>query len=195
MANVFAIHSVGNSIATYLRNTYPGDIAGRAMPSCTFEAISCGSLAGDIDEEPTRITLLLYRATANEHTRQMQPHTSKAGIAPLTVDLHYLLTAWGGTAADEQIIFAWALRQLHEHPLLDASTLSPEAGWGRDEAVQIVPHELALEDLMRIWDALDPGYRLSASYIARLVRIDPDEEADYRPVVATRFRYGVEADA
>jgi hypothetical protein len=195
MANIFALHSVGNSIATYLRNTYPAEIAGRTMPACTFDVISCGALAADFDEEPTRITLLLYRATMNEHARQQRTHVSAAGISPLTVDLHYLLTAWGGTAAEEQTIFAWSLRQLHEHPLLDASTLSPEAGWARDEAVQIVPHEIAVDDMMRIWDALDPSYRLSAAYIARLVRIDPDELAEYRPVVATRLNYAVEADA
>ena len=195
MANVFAIHSVGNSIVTYLRNTYPDEIAGRAMPACSFEAISCGSLAGELGEEATRITLLLYRSTVNEHARQQRTGASASGISPLTLDLHYLLTAWGATPLDEQITFAWALRQLHEHPVLDASSLSPEAGWARDEAVQIVPHELALEDLMRIWDALDPGYRLSASYVARLVRLDPDETAEYRPVVARRLAYGVEAGA
>ena len=196
MANVFAIHSVGNSIVTYLRNTYPDEIAGRPMPTCAFEVISCGSLAGTAEDEATRITLLLYRATVNEHSRlQRNVAPSKAGIAPLTLDLHYLLSAWSSTALDEQLTFAWALRQLHEHPLLDASSLSPEAGWARDEAVQVVPHELALEDLMRIWDAIDPGYRLSASYVARLVRLDPDEPADHRPVVATRYAYGVEADA
>jgi hypothetical protein len=44
--------------------------------------------------------------------------------------------------------------------------------------------------MMRIWDALDPGYRLSVSYIVRLVRIDPESSADAKPVVASRFGYG-----
>ena len=194
MANVFAIHSVSNSIVTYLRNTYPDEVAGRTMPTCTFEVLSCGQLAGELAEETTRITLLLYRVSVNEHSRQPRGAAlSRSGIAPLTLDLHYLLTAWGPTALDEQLTFTWALRQLHEHPILDASSLSPEAGWARDETVQIVPHELALEDLMRIWDALDPGYRLSASYIARLVTLDAEELAEFKPVVATRMRYGVEA--
>jgi len=47
---------------------------------------------------------------------------------------------------------------------------------------------------MRIWDALTPSYRLSVSYVARLVRIDPDsDDAQFRPVVAARFAYGEEA--
>jgi hypothetical protein len=196
MANVFAIHSVGNSIVTYLRNSYPEEIAGRAMPPCAFELLSCGQLAANNEEAATRITLLLYRATVNEHSRQRRAGPSQAGgAAPLTLDLHYLLTAWAAIPADEQITFAWAIRQLHEHPVLDASALSPEAGWARDEAVQIVPHEIPLEDVMRIWDALDPSYRLSSSYLARLVTLDPDEPADFRPVVARRLGYGVEAES
>jgi hypothetical protein len=44
---------------------------------------------------------------------------------------------------------------------------------------------------MRIWDALEPDYRLSLSYIARVVRIDPDETIEGREVVATRFNVAV----
>jgi hypothetical protein len=193
MANVLAIHSVGNSIVTYLRNTYPTLIAGQPTPACLFELISCGQLAGEI-EETTRITLLLHRVTVNEHARQSRAARAPAdGRSPLSLNLHYLLTAWSVTPADEQITFAWALRQLHEHPVLDASSLSPEAGWSRDEVIQIVPEELTTEDVMRIWDALEPSYRLSVSYVARLVRLDPDEPGEFRPVVARRLGFGVEA--
>lgn len=193
MANVLAVHSVGNSIVTYLRNSYPQDIAGRPMPACSFELVSCGQLAGDV-EESTRITLLLHRVTVDEHGRQVRAAgAALAGPAPLSLDLHYLLTAWAATPLDEQVTFAWALRQLHQHPVLDASVLSPEAGWSRDEVIQIVPAEMTTEDMMRIWDALDPSYRLSATYIARLVRLDPDEPAEFRPVVARRLGFGVDA--
>jgi hypothetical protein len=84
---------------------------------------------------------------------------------------------------------AWAMRQLHLHPLLDASSLSPEPAWDADEVIQIVPAELSTEDIMRIWDALEPSYRLSASYIARTVRLDPHELPEALPVVATRYAY------
>lgn len=194
MANVFAIHSVGSSIATFLRNTYPATAAGRAMPACAFELISSGQLAGDLDDG-TRITLYLYRITVNEHSRQSRPARAAAdGFVPLGLDLHYLLTAWAANPLDEQVTLAWAVRQLHQFPILDASSLSPEAGWAGDELIQILPAELSTEDVMRIWDALEPSYRLSVSYVARLVRIDPDADAErFRPVVAARFAYGTEA--
>lgn len=194
MANVFAVHSVGSSIATFLRNTYPQQIVGRALPACSFELTSSGQLAGDIDET-THITLYLYRITVNEHSRQTRrPAAPSGSFVPLGLDLHYLLTAWAANPLDEQVTLAWAIRQLHQYPVLDASSLSPEAGWASDEVIQIIPAELTTEDVMRIWDALDPAYRISVSYVARPVRLDPDQDTEeFRPVVAARLAFGEEA--
>ena len=195
MANIQALHSVGHSIATFLRNTYPPTVGAQTMPECEFALISSGELAAPIDDA-TRLTLYLYRVTVNEHQRQQRPERmSPEQQAPLGLDLHFLLTAWAGNAQDELLPLAWAMRQLYLHPILDASSLSPEAAWGPDEVVQIIPSELSTEDMMRIWDALDPPYRLSVSYIARLVRLDPDTIADSAPVVATRFAYGAASPA
>lgn len=188
MANVRALHSVGASIATFLRNTYPG---APALPGCDFNLVSSGELAAAADSETTRITLYLYRVTVNEHGRQSRTaRQSPEQTAPLGLDLHLLLSAWAANAQEELVTLAWAMRQLHQHPVLDASSLSPEAGWARDEVIQIVPAELPTEELMRIWDALDPSYRLSVPYAARIVRLDPDAGRDERPVVATRFVHG-----
>jgi len=194
MANVFAVHSVGNSIVTFLRNTYPQQIAGRDLPACGFELTSSGQLAGDISET-THITLYLYRITVNEHSRQTRRDAAPQGsFVPLGLDLHYLLTAWSATPLDEQVALAWTIRQLHQYPVLDASSLSPEAGWADDEVIQVIPAELSTEDVMRIWDALEPAYRVSVSYVARLVRLDPDQDTEeFRNVVAGRFAYGERA--
>ena len=190
MANIHAVHSVGNSIATYLRNAYAAQPGRAELPECDFALLSSGEMAGTIDEA-TRISLYLYRVTVNEYTRQSRPDALRlAQQPPLGLDLHYLLTAWGGTAQAEQLPLAWALRQLYLHPVLDASSLAPEAAWGPDEVIQMIPAELSNEDMMRIWDALEPAYRLSVSYIARMVRIDPDSVTGTGPVLATRFGYG-----
>lgn len=190
MANIHAVHSVGSSIATWLRNAYAATPGRTELPECEFALVSSGELAGAI-EDATRITLYLYRITVNEYTRQQRPGTlPPSRQPPLGLDLHYLLTAWASTPQAEQLPLAWAMRQLYLHPVLDASSLSPEANWGPDEVLQMIPAELSNEDMMRIWDALDPPYRLSVSYIARMVRIDPDEFDTTGPVVATRFGYG-----
>ena len=191
MANVLALHSVGNSMVTFLRNTYPDSVAGQTLPGCAFVLLSSGELAGDVDESITRITLYLHRVTMNEHNRQRRPGAmSPEQQAPLGLDLHFLLTAWSGNAQDELVTLTWAMRQLYQHPILDASSLSPEAGWGSDEVIQIVPSEMPTEEMMRIWDALRPPYHLTVAYVARLVRVDPDVFEPAAPVLATRFGYG-----
>src|SRR5262245_19161725 len=194
MANILALHSVGNSIVTYLRNSYPQQVAGITMPTCSFELMSFAQLASNTEEATTRITLLLYRVTVDEHARQTRAVNRTAdGPSPLSLDLHYMVTAWGATSLDEQVTFAWTLRQLHEHPVLDASALSPEAGWAPDEVIQIVPAELTTEDMMRVWDGFEASYRLSSTYVARLVRLDPDQPIETRRVVARRLAVGAQA--
>ena len=193
MANVFALHSVGSSIVTLLRNSYPAEEAGRPMPGCSFELVSSGQLASEI-EETTRLTLYFYRVTVNEHSRSSRrPAAASDTPAPLGLDLHFLLSAWAANPLDELVTLAWAMRQLHQFPVLDASCLSPEAGWDSSEVIQVIPAELSTEDVMRIWDALEPAYRLSVSYVARLVHLDPTEPAEGgRPVVARRRTFGME---
>jgi len=94
MANIRAIHSVGNSIVTYLRNTYPDIAGGAAMPDCDFALLSMAELATPPDAN-NRLALSLYRITVNEHMRQQRPdRTSAEQPAPLGLDLHFLLSAW-----------------------------------------------------------------------------------------------------
>ena len=189
MTNVQAIHSVGESLVTYLDNSYPDEL--RDDFPCKFRLVSSGEMADAQNEfTNTTLTLYLYRVTMNEHLRgarrELGGDPTRSAV-PLSLDLHYLLTVWCDNAPDEHIILAWAMRQLQQHPVLDHSSLSEEAEWGPGEHIQVIPAELSNEDIMRIWDALDPSYRLSVSYIARVVRIDGDASRTL-PMLASRFR-------
>ncbi|MFH7319209.1 DUF4255 domain-containing protein [Desulfurivibrio sp. D14AmB] len=195
MANINSIHSVCNSLIRFLHQAYeahplPGSAAATTMQDaypCNFRVLASGELKAGADFGTT-LSLYLYRVLLNEHLRG-QPVSRNGVRPPLSVDLHFLLTIWSESAAAEQTICAWAMQQLHEHPIMDLSSLSREGGWGHDDVIQIIPAELSNEDLMRIWDALAPDYRLSLSYIARVVRIDPLTDPQGLPVVATRYQY------
>lgn len=187
MANQFAIHSVGESLRKYLENSYPQEL--RTSNSCTFRLVSSGELT-DPGSFGTSLTLYLYRVTMNEHLRNTpRVNDPSDAMSPLAVDLHYLMTVWANNALAEHTILCWAMRQLYQRPVLDNSSLSPEAGWSTADVIQLIPAELSNEDVMRIWDAVDPPYHLSVSYIARVVRIDADAFDSSRPAVATRFSY------
>jgi hypothetical protein len=187
MGNLLSIYSVGNSLVTYLRNSYPETL--RNEHACDFRLLSSGEMV-DVSNIGTALSLYLYRVSIDEHLR----NTSRHGVLnehniPLAVDLHYLLTVWADSALAEHSILAWAMRQLYMYPILDRSALTPEANWEAEDIIHIIPSELSNEDMMRIWDALIPPYHLSVSYVARVVRIDIEPLPDSLPVVAKRFSY------
>lgn len=189
MANLFAIHSVGSSLAILLKNTYPETL--RTQHSCDFRLISSSELAQMEDSDSTMLSLFLHRVTLNEHLRhERQLNNTRYRAPPLALDLHFLMTVWSQSPLTEQLILAWAMRQLHSHQVLDLSSLSPEGGWGQTEQVQLIPADLSTDEIMRIWDALKPTYRLSVSYVARVVQIEADDVEEFRPVVATRIGMG-----
>ncbi len=196
MAGFGAVHSVGHSLITYLSDLYP-QAQSATLPACDFQLVSSGQLT-EFSPTGTVVTAYLFRIGIDPHLRNTGSALRPGDPAtrPLALELHYLLTAWADSALAEQSVQSWVMLQLHQRPLLDRSILSAAGGWGAGDQVQIVPSELAHEDMMRIWDALDPAYRLSVAYVARVIRIEREAAPTGRPVVATRFDFdrGPEAD-
>jgi hypothetical protein len=187
MPNLLATHSVGNSLINYLRNAYPQSL--RDVQQIDFRLLSTDELAGKPDLRNV-LSLMLYRITQNEHLRNARRTNDPSNAPPpLSVNLHYVLTVWAGSALVEHSVMTWAMRELHHRPVLDSSILSADAAWGPGDVVNIIPEELTSEEIMRIWDTLEPKYRLSVTYVARVVRIDDDAIPTGQPVVATRFGY------
>jgi len=186
VANFRAIFDVGNSLAKSLQNAYPADL-GASYP-CQFQLVSSGQIASEDTANLNEVvSIFLHRITINPNFRAATRIPDEPGKQPLLfLDLHYLLTYWGTSAEAEQTVLGWAMQQMQEFPELDSSVLSTAAGWDPTETVQMIPADLSLEDILRIWDALGPKYRLSVSYLARVVRIDRTV-TDSTPVVATRF--------
>ncbi len=188
MADYTAIYSVGNSLASYLQSNYPPELK-TAFPT-NFQLVASAQIA---DEDQTNldktVSILLHRITINENCRsatRLQDIPNKQPV--LFLDLHYLITYWGTDPRAEQTILAWTMLQLQAAPILDNSILAPASTWGAGETVQIIPADLSLEDILRIWDALGPKYRLSVSYIARIIRIDRALTPE-PPVIATRLTF------
>ncbi|HYO72867.1 MAG TPA: DUF4255 domain-containing protein, partial [Archangium sp.] len=190
-------HSIGESLVSYFRHAYqtlPGELKDKLPHVQGFSLLSSKEMGGgqNATEIPRPgLTLYLYRVTMNEHLRN-QPYTGGPSDAPppLALDLHYLLTVWADDAKDEHRLLGWAMQLLHTHQTLSASDLNEDGDWGPGEMIQLIPAELSNEDLMRIWDAIQRPYSLSASYIARVVRIDaPSDRSSGKPVVARRLSF------
>jgi hypothetical protein len=186
VANHLAIVSVGDSLVTYLQNAYPADL--RAQFPCNFQLVSSNEINTSFQDFGTSVTLYLHRVAVDPYLRNTSdPSSSFGSKVPISLDLHYLLTIWADTALAEQTILGWVVRELYTHEALSPSDLTPVANWETDDVIQVIPGEISNEDMMRIWDAIDPPYHLSLSYIARVVRIDPELSPTGLPVVARKL--------
>lgn len=115
----------------------------------------------------------------------------------LPVEMHFLVTLWGGQASLQLTLAGWIMRVLEDSPLLTAPVLNANGEvFGPDELVELVPAELTNEDLLRLWDTLGTGvvYQLSIPYVARVIQIDSTEPVPregIRPVQERGLDMGV----
>lgn len=190
MGDVRAIYAVGSSLVSWLQHAYDEDAWPGApdekKPDCTFQLASSHDLVGTPSFKQG-VVFFLYRILHNEHARRL-PRDVGGGRGParLPLDLHYLAFPWVDKAIHEADLLGWTMRWLASRPLLGPADLTG-GGFGADETVQIVLGELSTEDLMRVWDAIEPPYRLSVPYVARVVQIDLLSEPEARPVVARKL--------
>lgn len=147
----------------------------------------------DEDEaDGPRINMFLYRTTENAALKnQMIPgegHPSEYGHPPLSLVLHYLLTAYGTNDENGVVnetlahfLLGSAMRVMHDYPVVTESLMtvnSPateilhESLRGEHERIKICLDPITLEDLSKVWTALTRPYRLSAAYSISVVQIE-----------------------
>jgi len=148
----------------------------------------------DSDDE-VRLNLFLYRITENPYLKNQEiPGRGQGngyGHPPLSLNLHYLLTAYGrvgagaattGTPVDERIahfLLGNAMRILHDFPVITENVLLNSGApalhtslRGEYEKVKLTLDPISLEDVSKVWTALDRPYRLSAAYQVSVVQIE-----------------------
>ncbi len=150
------------------------------------------------NEQP-QLNLFLYQVTPNQGWRNHAlPARDALGARianpPLALDLHYLLSAYGGDDFVAEILLGYAMQVLHETPGLSREAIrkalelpSPVTGAqlppafmtlvaadlaDQVEQVKITPEALGAEELSKLWAAFQTHYRLTATYRASVVLIE-----------------------
>jgi hypothetical protein len=147
------------------------------------------------DERP-QINLFLYAVTPNTALRRSEPTGAPRRIAArhLALDLHYLVSAYGVADLQIETLLGYAIHALQQVPSLDraalerlltalastagdmSSPLIAEIGAERlaesIAEITIAPQFPGIEELSRIWSALQARYRPSVSYRVSAVIID-----------------------
>ena len=119
--------------------------------------------------------------------RYLQPTDPNLPHQPeLPVNLHLLLIGWSDKATHEGTLLGWGMQQIGSSLDLDISHLGlADSTWGENERVQLQPEEMNTEDLLRIWDGLPRDYMLSAPYLIKTLRLQPDPKIEDGPPVKT----------
>lgn len=115
---------------------------------------------------------------------------------PLPVRLHYLITPVIETNGDgtgpelEQTVLGKVLQALHDHPVFRGTDLQDDlTGTTQELNVRLEP--MSLEEITRVWDALDRSYQLSVSYEVSVVNIHSEREPeDITPVEVAVAEHG-----
>lgn len=103
---------------------------------------------------------------------------------PLPLKLHYLMTpvtfkGTGGGAPDiEQKIMGRVLQALHTKPVLKGSDLAFTDLEGSGTELHIYLEALALDELSRVWEALEGSFQLAVSYEITVVNVDADVQPE-----------------
>ena len=183
--SVAAISGFTSGLAQLLKQRHELNPA-QAGFSASFDAVGISDFK-KLDGAQTRVSLMLVRISQNEHLRNRPAATMPPGRRPpLAVDLHLLFTVWADKAEKEQLLLAWLLRELHGLPVLGGAALG--APFATVDAVQLIPEELSLDELSKLWQVLVPPLRPSLGYVARHVALDLEPQPDDALVVATRMR-------
>jgi len=145
------------------------------------------------DEQP-RLNLFMYYASLNPALRnQGLPSRNAQGAQisdpPLALNLHYLVSAYGSTQFDPEILLAWAMKVFHDTPVVPRLSIQNAlddlltGGTHEDtlingsllanqiEHIRITPETLTTEEIYRLWTAFQTNYRPTTSYQVSVVVI------------------------
>lgn len=119
------------------------------------------------------LSLWLYQVRRNpdllnEPPRRIAP--DEVLPAPLPVDLYYLVTPIYTSPDGEQALLGRVLQTFNDHTIVGGSLLAAPLDPAADE-LRVTLEALTLEEITRVWTALDESYQLSVSYHVQLVRI------------------------
>jgi hypothetical protein len=136
---------------------------------------------------PNGISLWLYRIARNADLLNQLPERvdDQTVRQPLPVDLYYLVAPITANSENEQVLLGRVLQVLNDHNRLRGTDLQDDLA-GEDTELRVTLEALTLEELTRIWSALDESYQLSASYRVQVVSIASGHQPYLTSPVRTR---------
>ena len=184
MATADAVRDMGDTLVFLLRAGIP------SLDPATITVATPDEFEGIREPGKPNITGFMYRIAVNpqmrNNPRRMRPDGTIQST-PLPLELSFLITAWAKDTRDELKLIGRILQVLYDRRELGAADLVGTS-WEPDDTVQLILESLPLEDHYRIWDANNVAYRLSLTYLARVVGLSATDILVVAPVVDADLR-------
>ncbi|HET8841626.1 MAG TPA: DUF4255 domain-containing protein [Ktedonobacteraceae bacterium] len=185
MRNVLTIAVVTAILKSLLENSLIQQAVNTGMGDVSITTLPPDRIVTGAEERP-QLNLYLYRLTPDTGWRRAASDSvhRAPGEQELTLNLHYLLSAYGERDFQSEMLLGVALECLQTfaslegerlHTTLDTlmsrksnnvtlTTLLRSAGPARLEQLKVTPEFLNLEELSKLWGSFQARARLSITY-------------------------------
>lgn len=202
------------AVSAVLRNLLDNGLVdvGNAVGAVAVTAVAPDLIKLDDPNAGPSLNLFLHRVTPNQGWRNVGMPAYDGGGGrlanpPLALDLGFLVTAYGVSDFQAEILLGYAMSVLHEHPVLDRaavrraldpSPLGPsilppafQALAASDladqvESVRVTWEPMDGEEMSRLWSAMQAHYRPTAAYVASVVLIEAERPVRHGLPVLSR---------
>ena len=215
MSNALAIAGVTAVIRDLLDSgMIDHDVTDAMGQGVTVTAVAPDTIQIEGAEARPQLNVFLHQATPNAAWRNVglpsrDGNGTRLSNPPLALDLHYLVTAYGVTDLQAEVLLGYAMQLLHETPVLardairtalnppnapvDGSSLPTvyQALRASDladqyEQIKITPAPMNTEEMSKLWSALQAHYRPTSAYHVSVVLIEDTQPARAPLPVLTR---------
>jgi hypothetical protein len=183
MASVDAIAFLGDTIVAILQKELDELVKPNVVSVLQYTPTEFKNFA---PVTPT-VTLFLYHvAICGEMRNARSRSIGGIQVPSLPLELRYLVTPWTRAPGGSYLIIGAIAQVFYRHSVLNFGELLG-SGWAPDDTVEIILESVPVEEHYDIWKLTDIPYRLSLTYLVRLVGIDADQPEAPPPVAAATF--------
>lgn len=176
-----SIPGVGTTLVRLLETRFKERHGG--LEGMSFELFTTTDFEGG--SPLNKVSLFLYRLEIDPTQRHREIPPAKLGDpvrSALALNLRYLLTVWVKDAEREHQILQDCIEILERDAIISGALLDGAYTWEPDAALKVTLDAISHEDMMRLWDLLEPKYRLSIPYLVRTIRLAPVDQPAAPPV-------------
>src|SRR2546423_14937563 len=170
-----ALRATSQTLTKFLETRFQADTLLSGLFSGGGMVVSANTPQEMTQKPAEGLSVWLYRVIRddqrlNDPSQRLSP--TLVLPPPLPIRLHYLITPVTnrklGDPETEQLILGKVLQTFHSHAVLRGTDLRAEFV-GTEVELRVRLEPMSLEEITRVWEALEGSYQLSVSYEVSLV--------------------------